>query len=149
MENLENILNKYIEEGKYPGIQWKIIQKNSVNQGSLGYKNLEKREYIESDTLYRIWSMTKPIVSLAAMQFVENKKLNLNDPITYYLPEFSNLKVLKNLNSKIEDVVDLKEQPTIKNLLLHTAGFSYNFLPRCLQVLTFFSNSRQAARWNF
>ena len=73
--------------------------------------------------------MTKPIVSLVAMQFVENKKLNLNDPITYYLPEFSNLKVLKNLNSKIEDVVDLKEQPTIKNLLLHTAGFSYNFLP--------------------
>jgi len=129
MENLENILNKYIEEGKYPGIQWKIIQKNSVNQGLLGYKNLEKREFIESDTLYRIWSMTKPIVSLAAMQFVENKKLNLNDPITYYLPEFSNLKVLKNLNSKIEDVVDLKEQPTIKNLLLHTAGFSYNFLP--------------------
>jgi len=128
METLENIFIKYIEKEKYPGVQWKIIQKSSVYEGLVGYKNLEKKEDILPDTIYRIWSMTKPVVAIAAMQLVENEKLNLNDPINSYLPEFSNLKVLKNLDSKITEVVDLEKQPTIKNLLLHTAGFSYNFL---------------------
>ena len=128
METLENIFNKYIEKEKYPGVQWKIIQKSSVYEGLVGYKNLEKKEDILPGTIYRIWSMTKPVVAIAAMQLVENEKLNLNDPINSYLPEFSHLKVLKNLDSKITEVVDLEKQPTIKNLLLHTAGFSYNFL---------------------
>ena len=128
MENLTKIFNKYIETGKYPGIQWKIIQKNSINTGLVGYKNLEKKETLLPDTIYRIWSMTKPVVAIAAMQLVESGALNLDDPIDYYLPEFSNIKVLKRLDSKITDVVSLEKQPTIKDLLLHTAGFSYNFM---------------------
>ena len=128
MENLKNIFNKYVTTGKYPGIQWKIIQNNSINEGSVGYKNIEKQEHIQPNTIYRIWSMTKPVVAIAAMQLVEKEFLNLEDPIDYYLPEFSNLKVLKKLDSEITDVVNLEKKPTIKDLLLHTAGFSYNFM---------------------
>lgn len=128
MENLNDIFNQYVESGKYPGIQWKIIQNNSINAGLVGYKNLEKKEILLPDTIYRIWSMTKPVVAIAAMQLVESGVLNLEDSIDYYLPEFSNIKVLKKLDSKITDVVSLEKQPTIKDLLLHTAGFSYNFM---------------------
>ena len=128
MENLNDIFNQYVESGKYPGIQWKIIQNNSINAGLVGYKNLEKKEILLPDTIYRIWSMTKPVVAIAAMQLVESGVLNLEDSIDYYLPEFSNIKVLKRLDSKITDVVSLEKQPTIKDLLLHTAGFSYNFM---------------------
>ena len=128
MENLNDIFNQYVESGKYPGIQWKIIQNNSINAGLVGYKNLEKKEILLPDTIYRIWSMTKPVVAIAAMQLVESGALNLEDSIDYYLPEFSNIKVLKKLDSKITDVVSLEKQPTIKDLLLHTAGFSYNFM---------------------
>jgi len=128
MEILNDIFNKYVETGKYPGVQWKIIQNNSINEGLVGYKNLEKKENLLPDTIYRIWSMTKPVVAIAAMQLVESGFLNLDDPIDYYLPEFSNIKVLKKLNSKITEVVNLETQPTIKDLLLHTAGFSYNFM---------------------
>ena len=128
MENLNDIFNQYVESGKYPGIQWKIIQNNSINAGLVGYKNLEKKEILLPDTIYSIWSMTKPVVAIAAMQLVESGALNLEDSIDYYLPEFSNIKVLKKLDSKITDVVSLEKQPTIKDLLLHTAGFSYNFM---------------------
>ena len=128
MENLHDIFKQYVETGKYPGIQWKIIQNNTINEGLVGYKNIEKKEILLPDTIYRIWSMTKPIVAIAAMQLVESGALNLEDSIDYYLPEFSNIKVLKKLDSKITDVVSLEKQPTIKDLLLHTAGFSYNFM---------------------
>ena len=128
MENLHDNFNQYVETGKYPGVQWKIIQNNSINAGLVGYKNLEKKEILLPDTIYRIWSMTKPVVAIAAMQLVESGVLNLEDSIDYYLPEFSNIKVLKRLDSKITDVVSLEKQPTIKDLLLHTAGFSYNFM---------------------
>ena len=128
MENLHDIFKQYVETGKYPGIQWKIIQNNTINEGLVGYKNIEKKEILLPDTIYRIWSMTKPIVAIAAMQLVESGALNLDDSIDYYLPEFSNIKVLKKLDSKITDVVSLEKQPTIKDLLLHTAGFSYNFM---------------------
>ena len=67
--------------------------------------------------------MTKPIIAVATMQLLEKEKINLNDPIDIYLPEFSDLEVLKIVDSKILDTTPLKNKPTIKDLLLHTAGF--------------------------
>ena len=72
--------------------------------------------------------MTKPVVAVAGLQLLEQNKIKLDDLVTKYLPEFSNLKVLKKENASIDEVEDLKINPTIKDLFLHTAGFSYNFL---------------------
>tara|TARA_B100000029_G_scaffold87238_1_gene77325 strand:+ start:6106 stop:7293 length:1188 start_codon:yes stop_codon:yes gene_type:complete len=127
MEKLNQIFQKHINEGKYPGVQWKINFNNKNYEGKVGYKNLETEEIIEEDTIYRIWSMTKPIVAVAAMQLIENEQMSLDDPINKYLPEFSNLKVLKD-EENISITTFLKNPPTIKDLFLHTAGFSYNFL---------------------
>ncbi len=127
MEKLNQIFQKHINEGKYPGVQWKINFNNKNYEGKVGYKNLETKEIIEEDTIYRIWSMTKPIVAVAAMQLIENEQMSLDDPINKYLPEFSNLKVLKD-EENISITTFLKNPPTIKDLFLHTAGFSYNFL---------------------
>tara|TARA_Y100000590_G_scaffold462370_1_gene626311 strand:- start:1598 stop:2788 length:1191 start_codon:yes stop_codon:yes gene_type:complete len=128
MKDLNDIIKPYIDNGLYPGVQWQINIKNKKHSGKLGYINLETKKHIEEDTIYRIWSMTKPIVAIAAMQLVENNKIKLDDPITKYLPEFIDLKVIKNEEGDINDVEELKITPTIKHLLLHTAGFSYNFL---------------------
>ena len=128
MDKLNSILQVYIDQNKYPGIQWQIIQNNKKYQGKVGYKNINTKEVIEDNTIYRIWSMTKPIVSIVAMQLFEKKIIKLEDPIKKYLPKFFNIKVLKNLKSEIDDFEDLEKDPTIKDLLLHTAGFSYNFL---------------------
>ena len=128
MDKLNHIFQEYINQGKYPGIQWKIIHKKTNYEGKVGYKNLDTKESIQDDTLYRIWSMTKPIIAIAAMQLVEKDLMQLDDPINSYHPEFNDLKVLKNEEEIITNTIQLEKQPTIKDLLLHTAGFSYNFL---------------------
>ncbi len=128
MELLNKLLTKHIDEGRFPGIQWQINVKNEIYYGKVGYNNIENKSQVLDNTIYRIWSMTKPVVAVAALQLLEQNKIHLEDLITKYLPEFSNLKVLKNKNSSIEDVEEMKLIPTIKDLFLHTAGFSYNFL---------------------
>ena len=128
MDRLNKIFTTHIDGGIFPGVQWQINIKDETYSGKVGYNNIETKEPILDNTIYRIWSMTKPVVAIAALQLLEKNKLNLDDLVTKYLPEFSNLKVLKNKNSEIEEVEELKIHPTIKDLFLHTAGFSYNFL---------------------
>ena len=128
MKNLQKIIDKHVENGLYPGVEWKINYGENIFKGKSGYLNIKNKEPIINDTIYRIWSMTKPVVSIVALQLVEEKIITLNDPITDYLPQFNNLKVLQSRNSDISDLVDIKKIPTIKDLLSHTAGFTYNFI---------------------
>ena len=128
MEQLNKVLTKHIDKSRFPGIQWQINIRDQIYSGKVGYNNIETKETVLDNTIYRIWSMTKPVVAIAALQLLEKNKLNLDDLITKYLPEFSKLKVLKDKNSKIDETEELKVDLTIKDLFLHTAGFSYNFL---------------------
>ena len=128
MDQLNKIFSKHIDEGRFPGIQWQINIRDQIYSGKVGYNNIETKDPVLENTIYRIWSMTKPVVAIAALQLLEQNKIQLDDLVTKYLPELSNLKVLKNINSSIDNVEGLKIQPTIKDLFLHTAGFSYNFL---------------------
>ena len=128
MKNLQKIIDSHIESGLYPGVEWKINYRENIFNGKSGYLNINNKKPIVDNTIYRTWAMTKPVVSIAALQLVEENKITLNDPITDYLPQFANLKVLENRNSNISNLVDIKKMPTIKDLLSHTAGFSYNFI---------------------
>jgi CubicO group peptidase (beta-lactamase class C family) len=128
IKELNNLLSKYVDEGFFPGIQWKINFNNEKYYGKYGFNNIETNENILDNSLYRIWSMTKPIIAIAALQLIEENKISLDDPITEYLPEFKNLQVLKKEDGNIEDVEKVTQYPSIKDLFLHTAGFSYNFL---------------------
>ena len=110
MDELNLIFQEYIDQGKYPGIQWQIAHKNTSYEGKVGYKNLDTKEKIQDDTLYRIWSMTKPIIAIAAMQLVEKNLMKLSDPINLYLPEFSDLKVLNNEEEIITNIIQLEKQ---------------------------------------
>ena len=128
MKNLQNIIDSYIERGLYPGVEWKINYRENIFKGKSGYLNINNKKPIADNAIYRIWSMTKPVISIVVLQLVEENKITLNDPITDYLPYFANLKVLENRNSNISNLVDINKMPTIKDLLSHTAGFSYNFI---------------------
>jgi CubicO group peptidase (beta-lactamase class C family) len=94
-----------------------------VYQDSQGYRNLETYELMTTDTLFRIASMTKPITSVLAMMLCEEKKLNLDDQITKWFPQFRKMKVLKNQSGEYEDANRLI---TILDLLTHRAGFTYS-----------------------
>ena len=95
MEHLNKIFTKHIDEGRFPGVQWQINIKDETYSGKVGYNDVEKKETVLENTIYRIWSMTKPVVAVAALQLLEQNKINLDDLVTKYLPEFMNLKVLK------------------------------------------------------
>ncbi|SVB50538.1 uncharacterized protein METZ01_LOCUS203392, partial [marine metagenome] len=128
MHNLKNLFTQHIDAGLYPGVEWKIIHQNSIFEGRLGYLDFSSKKSLGTNSLYRIWSMTKPVISVVILQLIEEKKIKLDDIITEYLPQFNNLTVLKTRDSNISDTVNINNIPTIKDLLLHTAGFSYNFL---------------------
>jgi len=118
------MFEKLIDNKKLGGVNcliWKDGQ--VVFQESHGYKNLETHELMTIDTIFRIASMTKPITSVLAMMLYEEKKLNLNDPITKWFPQFKNMKVLKNRLGEYEDANRLI---TILDLLTHRAGFTYS-----------------------
>jgi len=128
MQNLQKIIDQHVNDGLYPGVEWKINHKGKIFKGKSGCLSLEEKRPIATNTIYRIWSMTKPIISIVILQMIQEKKIKFEDELSLFLPQFSNIKVLKNIKANIEDVVNIKKQPTIKDLLMHTAGFSYNFL---------------------
>lgn len=118
------MFKKLLDNNKLGGINctfWKDGQ--VVYQESSGYKNLETREPMALDALFRIASMTKPITSVLAMMLWEEQKLDLSDPITKWFPQFGNMKVLKNQQEEPEAA---QRHITVLDLLTHRAGFTYS-----------------------
>ncbi|MBS1824754.1 MAG: beta-lactamase family protein [Acidobacteria bacterium] len=80
------------------------------------------------DSVFRIFSMTKPVTSVAAMQLVERGKLELDAPVERYLPQMAGLKVLTGYDASGKPVLEpARSQPTLRQLLSHSAGFGYGF----------------------
>jgi CubicO group peptidase (beta-lactamase class C family) len=118
------MFKKLIDNKKLGGVSCTIWQDGQViYQESHGYRNLETYELMTIDTIFRIASMTKPITSVLTMMLCEEGKLNLQDPITKWFPQFKNMKVLKNQPGEYEDANRLI---TILDLLTHRAGFTYS-----------------------
>jgi len=128
MDNIKLDFQKHIDAGRCNGAEWIINHKNNIYHEVIGFNDLVKKNKLNKNSFYRIWSMTKPIVAIAALKLVEEKKITLDDPITEYLPEFNGLQVMAREDGNVEDVEKIIQYPTIRDLFLHTAGFSYNFL---------------------
>ena len=121
LERIRPIMQNYIDQGQLAGITTMITRRGKiVHQETVGVLNLNTGEALEADSLFRIYSMTKPIVSVALMQLYEQGKFQLDDPVAKYLPAFKDVEVL-------EDGVRVKAKhaPTIREVMSHTAGFTY------------------------
>src|SRR5690606_17208630 len=92
-----------------------------VHFEKFGDLNMETGEDVQLDSIFRIYSMTKPITTVAAMMLYEDGKFQLTDPVEKYLPEFKGVKVL-NEDGELEDQ---KRPFTIQMLMSHTAGLTY------------------------
>ncbi|MFD1629340.1 serine hydrolase domain-containing protein [Pseudopedobacter beijingensis] len=108
-----------------------LIAKNEqvVYYKGLGFRDRDNKLLIRPTDLFRIASMTKPIVSVAAMQLIEEGKLKLDDPVSKYIPQFQNMQVLETFNKAdtTYTTVPANKEITIKNLLTHTSGIGYGF----------------------
>ena len=90
-----------------------------------GYQDRENKVRLSEDSIYRIFSNTKLISSVAAMCLWEEGKFKLNDPLYEYIPQFKNLVVLKEDSLDPNETEPLSSHATVKNLMTHTAGFTY------------------------
>ena len=92
-----------------------------------GYSDQSKSKPMQKDAIFRLASMTKPVTSTAIMQLVEQGKIGLNDPVSKYIPEFSDMVVLTNFNESDSsyETVPVQNEITIHHLLTHTSGFAY------------------------
>ena len=105
-----------------------VIQQNGriIYNKSWGYSDLAKSTRISDDTIFHIFSMTKPITSVAVMILFEEGKILLHQPIAKYIPELANLRVYDPTNGTGSPPTRVaSRQPTVRDLLTHTAGFTY------------------------
>jgi CubicO group peptidase (beta-lactamase class C family) len=124
VKRLDKFVQSEIDKGNIPGAVTMIIHNGTVvHQGALGYKNVSTKTPMAIDDLFYIQSMTKPIISTAFMMLYEEGYFKLDDPVSKYLPEFKNLRVVRSVNDGPDAPTDsLKSEMTITQLLSHSSG---------------------------
>ena len=106
-KRISNHFNEYINNGSLPNISI-LIKKDSkeIFRHTHGYADIEKNINIDKKTVFRIYSMTKPVTGVAIMQLIESGKLRLNDKVSKYIPAFKNKKHLWYTSTKIRGYID-------------------------------------------
>ena len=131
-ERLEKIApalsNLYLKNGKFPGFISAVARKGKVvHYETMGFSDTETQELLRKDSLFRIYSMSKPITGVALMVLLEEGKLRLNDPVSLYIPEFAQTKVLIVNEDGTTELVGQTKEMTIRDLATHTSGIAYDF----------------------
>jgi CubicO group peptidase (beta-lactamase class C family) len=126
---LDSHLRGYLDRGQLAGFALLVARGGEVGHFTMaGLRDLERSLPIEADTVYRIYSMTKPVTSVAAMMLYEEGRFDLNDPIASYLPEFAEPKVFAGGSSVTPILRPAAEPIRIWHLLTHTSGMTYGFM---------------------
>lgn len=123
LAQLDARMKEAVDKGEVSGIITLLARHGEVAHFKAhGVQSYETGAPMNERTLFRIYSMTKPVTGVALMQLYEKGLWKLDDPITKFLPEFSNLQVLTSKDAGLQPA---KRAPTMKELMTHTAGFGY------------------------
>lgn len=123
------LMDRLVGEGLVAGAAVQVAQHGrSIYERTVGWADLSERRPIAKDTIYRIYSMTKPVVATAAMILVEAGKLRLDDSVEKYVPEFAHLRVYAGGEGHHMETVPARRM-TVEHLLTHTSGLSNSWNP--------------------
>ena len=131
LQRLTQVMQKAIDKGDLPGVVVMLARGGKlVYSKSFGMQDKSKAVAMQTDSIFRAYSMTKPVVSVAAMILVEEGKLTLQEPIGKYLPEFKDMKVGVETTDAatgkmIFSTVPAKRPITVQDLMRHTSGIPY------------------------
>ena len=129
--NVGALVDKYVGERKVANmvaaLGWGAQKPVYIARGNLALGSTTRAG---ADSLYRIYSMTKPITGMAAMQLIEEGKLGLDQPIAEHLPAFSKMMVQKTYDGSVTDLVPAERPITVRHLLTHTAGLGYSIVQK-------------------
>jgi CubicO group peptidase (beta-lactamase class C family) len=130
LKRLSDRINEGVKAGELPGAVVLIARNGKIVMlEAFGYRDKEAKAPMKTDTIFRIASMTKPIVAVAAMILMEEGKLSLADPVSKYIPAFAETKVAvkkDNADGTVEIATEPQFRPmTVQDLLRHTSGLTY------------------------
>jgi CubicO group peptidase (beta-lactamase class C family) len=125
---LESALQQVIDSQRIAGAVTLIWRKGEMaHAAAAGYRDLKAQVPMTRDTLFRIASMTKPVVSLAALLLMQEDKLRLEDPVTRWLPELADMQVLNDPAGPLDDTTPAWRQITVEDLLTHRSGLAAGY----------------------
>ena len=128
LQRISDNMNDWVKKGWMNGAAGLIIRDGKiVFYSAAGYKDVDSKELLRKDDIFRIASQTKAITSVAAMMLYEEGKFLLNDPVSKYIPSYAHEQVLDkfNANDSSYTTVPAKRDVTIRDLLTHTSGIGY------------------------
>jgi len=128
LSRIDKLLEQEVKSEHIPGAVALIVHNGKVvYHKAFGYSDVEKKSALKKDDIFRIASQSKAITSLAVLMLWEEGKFLLDDPVSRYIPEFKNPKVLKSFNKEDSSytTVPATRQITIRHLLTHTSGIDY------------------------
>jgi CubicO group peptidase (beta-lactamase class C family) len=137
LTRLDAATHGWVDDGRIAGVVTLVARRGRVvHLDAYGMADVENREPMTKDTYFRLFSMTKPVTSVALLTLYEEGKFQLRDPLARYLPEFANVKVFAGVDAAggliLEDPV---RPPTMQDVFRHTAGFSYGGGPEPIAKL--------------
>jgi len=118
-------LKAMVESGQFAGAATLVWRNGAAQAACVGWRDIEGGLPVERDTMFRIASMTKPITSVAALMLMDEGRIALNDPITRYAPEFSQMRVLRSPDGPLDETDPAERLITFDDLLTHRAGLTY------------------------
>ena len=122
---------RYIDSGRFPGTQLLIYRRGKIVHSTVqGFADVERKVPVKDDTIFRIYSMTKPITSVAFMMLVEEGRVAIDEPVHKYIPEWKNLGVFQAGTAPAFLTKPPSRPMLIVDLLRHTSGLTYGFQQR-------------------
>ena len=129
LDDIPNYFSSYLNQERIPNFVCLIARHGEVAHYShQGFKNVESKKPIDENTIFRIYSMTKPITSVAIMMLYEKGLLRLEHELFRYLPEFANTEIWESGDLNNYKTRSVDNPILIRDLLTHTAGFTYDFM---------------------
>jgi CubicO group peptidase (beta-lactamase class C family) len=126
-----HLKQRYIDGGRFPGTQLVVYRRGKVVHSAVqGFADVERKAPVKDDTIYRIYSMTKPITSVAFMMLFEEGRVALDEPVAKYIPEWKNLGVFVAGVAPAFLTRPPSRPMLIVDLLRHTSGLTYGFQQR-------------------
>ena len=129
LERLDRHLRSYVDDGRMPGWLVAVARHGQLaHVGTYGQRDMEAGLPVETDTIWRIYSMTKPITAVAALMLWEEGAFELNDPVRWYIPSFKGLRVWRGGSSVRPETEPVTEEMRMWHLFTHTSGLTYGFM---------------------
>ena len=128
LAHIDAVMTEFVKDDQLPGIITLIQRRGEIAQfGMYGMMDIEQQRPMQDDAIFRIYSMTKPLTSIALMMLLEAGKVSLSEPVAKYIPAFAKTKVLTGMTPIGMQLTDQIRPMTIHHLLTHTSGLSYGW----------------------